>query len=239
MSKPSYKPAGRLKKSPDGTVRRSKIPIKPPIKPITPGEGYKKHKEEVVESIQAFFEPDATTLASFPGRPGPVDDIPKATIEALKAQADPEKVDLLASVTDEELEIARANRSEALAVEEKLAIIEMRGKGLPIAAIAARLERSTPTVSDFLRSIKSTVALAKIQMGAGALRLADRILEHADIDQSLEVMDRLDVLPKKVKESGTTGPQFNVVIGMPTGAQAGPPAIRIPSQADLESAQKA
>lgn len=218
--KKSYKAAGKTKKGADGTVRRVRAPRPRAAAPP--------------EAVREVLRPDPTSLMPSPSRPKPSDAVSGPVAASLKAAADPAEVDKLLSVTEEELEEVRKAGSPTLSPEEKVAIIEMRGKEMPIAAIAARLQRSANTVSAFLTSIRSTTALAQLHLRANALVLAERIVTHADIDQSLEVMDRLDVLNKKMKDAGAANTQFNIIVGMPGSPQAASPVIQVPSQKDLE-----
>lgn len=221
----SYKAAGKLKKGPDGTVRRVKPAPKPPPRPAA----------SVQRSIRAVVTPNPKILVPLPPRPNPVADIPASAVAVLKAAADPEKVLRAMTVTDDDLAEVKKAAPPTLSVEEKVAIIEMRANEIAISAIAARLGRSTATISNFLNSMRSTTELAQLHLRANALHLAERIVTHADIDQSLEVMDRLDVLNRKNKDAGGSGGnQFNIIVGMPSPGAPSPTTIVVPSQADLE-----
>lgn len=88
----------------------------------------------------------------------------------------------------------------------------MRAADIPITAIAKRLDRTPVAVRRFLKQYTSTVRQARQYFEAQAEKLAKRVVKHANVDQSIEVLDRIDVIPKKVQEAGM---QFNVVVGMP------------------------
>jgi hypothetical protein len=114
----------------------------------------------------------------------------------------------------------------------------MHTKGIPLEVIAARLARAPGTIRTFLSDYKPTTTLARAYFDAKAEALAARIVKHADVDQSLEIMDRLDVLNAKRKDASNTQTQFNVIVGMP-GNQQSPSPIPVPTQEAIEEARKA
>lgn len=122
-----------------------------------------------------------------------------------------------------------------LSPEEKAIIIELFHESVSRHRIADILNREVSTVSRFLARYQSTTTASRMYFEANADRLAHRVVKNANVDQSLEVLDRLDVLPKKDRREDTSGPRFNVVIGMP-GAAATPP---IPTQRAIEAARGA
>lgn len=99
--------------------------------------------------------------------------------------------------------------------------------------IAKELGRCPKTVATFLASFKSTGALARAYFEKESYGLAQRVVEQADVDQSLDVLDRLDILPKKRgEESGR--PSVVVCVGMP-----GAPALMPPAQVFVTRALEA
>lgn len=158
-------------------------------------------------------------------------------MQVMEAIADEAKVLELTSVTAEELAAVKKNPPKFLSTEEKLAILEMHTRGISTEVITARLARSESTIRKFLSDYKPTTMVAKAYFEAHAEKLAARIVKHADVDQSMEVMDRLDVLNKKQKDSGDHRTQFQVIVGMP-GTSSGGVSIPVPTQADIEIAQK-
>lgn len=157
-------------------------------------------------------------------------------MQVLEASADPDKVLELTSVTQEELDSVKKAAPKYLSTEEKLAILEMHSRRYATEVIASRLARSPETIRKFLSDYKPTTTLARAYFESNAEKLAARIVKHADIDQSLEIMDRLDVLNAKRKDTSNTQTQFNVIVGVPGNSQT-PSSIPVPSQADIEAAK--
>ena len=159
-----------------------------------------------------------------------------AAIEALEKVSDPKKVHELKSVTEAELEEIKKARPKNLSVEEKHAILEMYQLGYTTQIIAARLDRSFVAITRFLADYKPTTILAKAVFEANAEKLAYRVVRHADVEQSLEVMDRLKVLPKTAKDAGSGGSNFQIIVGGAT-AVSGQPSMPIPTQAEIIEAE--
>ena len=82
------------------------------------------------------------------------------------------------------------------------------------AQIAETLGCNISTVSRWLDTLHDTTDQAKATARNAAQKLTERVIRDADVDQSLEVLDRLDVLPRKERGAGA-GSQVNIVIGMP------------------------
>ena len=99
-----------------------------------------------------------------------------------------------------------------LSTSQQAEIIVLRGKSIGVREIARIVGCSHPTVIGYLRKYANTVDIAKATMKAGAQTLAERVIEKANVDQSLEVLDRLDALPKKRNDAGGA-PAFNIMIG--------------------------
>lgn len=133
-----------------------------------------------------------------------------------------------------ELEAERSHKPEFfLTAEEKSIIIELHHLGVSRRKIAGQLRRTVQTVSRFIQRYASTAAVSRMYFEANADKLAHRIVKQANVQESLEVMDRLDILSRK-RDAGTIGPSFNVVIGVP-GASSAP----IPTQQQVIEAKAA
>lgn len=100
-----------------------------------------------------------------------------------------------------------------LSRDEVAAILNLHRTGKSQVEIAQILGCDHSTVSRWLDKLVDTTELAKHTLRNGAQALAERVIADADVEQSLEVLDRLDVVPKKRDESQRTGIQIN--IGMP------------------------
>jgi predicted transcriptional regulator len=81
-------------------------------------------------------------------------------------------------------------------------------------AIAQIVGCTQPTVSRCLKEFADTRELAKLKAHNAAERLTKRVLDEADVDQSLEVLDRIGVLEKR--EHGKT-PSVQVNVGVSLG----------------------
>lgn len=124
-----------------------------------------------------------------------------------------------------------------LSLEEKVFILEHRfSKAQPWGdlRIAKALQRPRRTVTEFIERYRSTNVLAKAYLEREAENLAKRIARKANVEQSMEVLDRLDVLPKKDRKAVADqgGPQFSIIIGQSQGAHA----IPVPDQKAIEAA---
>lgn len=124
---------------------------------------------------------------------------------------------------------------EPLNIDEKLYIIEAHfEKNVSGKQIAKQLGRDTSTVTRFLRKYKSTVPLAKRLLEGSAEKLAERVIAKANVTEALEVLDRVDALPKKNRDTKSNdGPRFNVFVSMPGQQGAVPP---VPDQKAIEAA---
>ena len=82
--------------------------------------------------------------------------------------------------------------------------------------IGKALGRPTYTIERFLKKYRSTVSVARLQFEAHAEQIALQTIKDArgDAVAGLEIMGRLDVLPKKREDVQKPG-AFNIIIGMP------------------------
>lgn len=75
--------------------------------------------------------------------------------------------------------------------------LHLREQKLSCEEIGKRLNRSGEGVRRILEEWTPTADLAKATLRKGANTLADRVVAQADVAQALEVLDRLEVLPKR------------------------------------------
>jgi hypothetical protein len=160
---------------------------------------------------------------------------PETAIRRLANVADDKMVAELTSVSGQALADVKVARPKHLTVEEKLAALEMRRKDWPIQIIAARIDRSEATIKKFLADYMPTTDLARAVFEAGAERLAHRIVKHADVDQAMEVQNRLGVLKAPDKNAANTQTNFQVIVGMPSTSSE-PSSIPVPSQEIIDAA---
>lgn len=159
----------------------------------------------------------------------------KERVEAGKAFGTVTKDELDAIVADN-----RRGKTGKLVVEEKLVILELYAGGIPASTIARHLCRPQTTIDHFLRIYRSSVPMARLHFEANAEKLAQRIVDRADVNQALEVMDRMGVLEKKRDKESHAESRFQVVVGVVNtsgDAPKGIPAIPIPTQAQIQSAK--
>lgn len=186
----------------------------------------RKGKPKIVRN-GAKVEPSTLALAPFPP-PNPGSDL----IE-LREEVGGEIAEKFASryISPEELEYLRtATKGKALTSDEKIAILEMSVAGLEPTTIAARIGRDPSTVRNFLTRYRPKNTIAKAYLEANSDKLAKRIIKSANVEEAIEVLGRIDVLPKPLNAPvGNT--QFNIVVG----SAAGGPSI--PSQAQIEAAK--
>lgn len=134
-------------------------------------------------------------------------------------------------------EIKKLGKQGALTMDEKLGILEMYQNETDTNIIAQKFNRTPDAIRKFLWRYADTSKIARARLQGGAETLADRIVEQANVDQALEVMDRLDILSKK-REKAAPASSFNLIIGIPaaSGASRGQAAIPVPSQKQIDDA---
>ncbi len=111
-----------------------------------------------------------------------------------------------------------------LTLAEESLILQLANEGKSQTAIAQVLGCSQPTVSRVIHAFTDTREHAKRILHNGAAKLATKVVDASDVDQALEVLDRLDVAPKRVAAAGAG---VNILIGMP-GQAIGPDVIVLP-----------
>lgn len=131
------------------------------------------------------------------------------------------------------IEEIQAGKNQPMSTEEQVLILEAYfSRKLGPAAIAQEIGRPSSTVTRFIQRHISTAPIAKALIGNSAETLARRIIKHANVTESLEILDRVDALPKKRDKDATPTQNFNIIVGMP-GAKSAP---AIPDQAAIEAA---
>ena len=116
---------------------------------------------------------------------------------------------------------------------EIILALRLHQDGLTQTEIAHRLACHRSTICRLLADYADTRELAKHKMQHGALKLAERVIAEADVEQSLEVLDRLEVAPKRQTDTSRSGVQ--ILIGMP-GSPAGPdPLLVVNHNADYRT----
>lgn len=113
---------------------------------------------------------------------------------------------------------------------EKAHIMELHTAGSSQRQIARIVGRNRSTIQTVLAELSPTNALAKAHYAASALDLAKKATDKANVDQILEIHDRLGVLEKK--RDASVGTTFQVLVGMP-----GQPAGLAPTQAQVDAAK--
>ncbi len=99
-------------------------------------------------------------------------------------------------------------------------ILQMSAAGEPVKAIAAYFQIRAETVWRLLQKFADTSAEAKARLKMSAARLADAALlaadrgaQRGDGSVALELLDRLDVAPKRMAQASASGVQVMVVVG--------------------------
>lgn len=104
-------------------------------------------------------------------------------------------------------------------------LIALARAGKTQTEIAQALNCNISTVSRWLAQFEDTTELAKQRLKNSANTLAERVVKDADVEQSLEVLDRLEVLPKRQNDSNRTGVQ--IFVGMPSSPIGPDPVIQV------------
>ena len=105
-------------------------------------------------------------------------------------------------------------------------VLQQRAEGLSQDEIAQRLGFSQPSISHVIAQFTATDALAKLWVRGRSLKLTKagvlatlKAARKGDAEPALEMMDRLDVLPKRVEDAGA---KVQIVIGAAAGALPDP-----------------
>lgn len=105
-------------------------------------------------------------------------------------------------------------RKKHLTQTDTILALRLASEGLNQTQIAQRLAVSQPTISDLLNKFTDTRELAKARLNGSSYKLAERAIRDADVDQSLEMLDRLGVAEKRQQQTGQTG--ISIYIGQQT-----------------------
>lgn len=89
-------------------------------------------------------------------------------------------------------------------------LLDLHQRGLSQNQIARRLNVAQSTVAYWLSSFDDTRPLAKARLRAGALELAERVIERANPEEAIKTLQGLDVLESK--KGGDGG--VKVIIGV-------------------------
>lgn len=107
-------------------------------------------------------------------------------------------------------------------------ILKLRDADKTQTEIAAVIGCSVSSVCRCLQDFADTRLTAKAKLQNAALRLTERVIQDADVDQSLELLDRIGVAEKRQERTGATQ-GVQIVIGMPGQPAAQPPVLSITS----------
>lgn len=106
-------------------------------------------------------------------------------------------------------------------------ILKLSEAGKTQTEIAAIVGVNQSTVSRTLSELTDARYLAKAILHRGATKLAERIVKDANVAESIEVLERIEVIkPKQQADSG--GGRVQILIGMP-GQPAGPLPVIVQS----------
>lgn len=103
-------------------------------------------------------------------------------------------------------------------------VLSLSRQGITQTVIAQQLGISQATVSRVLDRYIDTRELAKLRLHNSAASLAERVIKDANVEETLEVLDRIDVVAKRQSEGKHTG-GVQVVVLMPGQQQLEPPVI--------------
>lgn len=217
------------------------------------GKGLRKHRlnpeslkkvvvEEEIEALKAENRTANGRRRPKPGFKRAPPEVKKDGLINLKAFGDPNRPDPKGDLLKEKVEdlnqemLEDGRRSRGLILEEKIFILDAYyTKNWGPKRIGKFLGRPSSTISRFLDRYRSTASMAKLHMEAQAENLAKRVTAKANVEEAMEVLDRLDVLPKKDRKT-PENTSFNIIVGMP-GAPGTRGAIPVPSQKQIEAAR--
>lgn len=115
----------------------------------------------------------------------------------------------IVDLSEAEKEGADKGRRRLIPTEVRL-ILELKANGLSQRQIAARLNVNQATVSRWLAAFDDNRALAKARLRGAALELADRIIDRANAEEAIKVLEGLDVLQKSKGDGGAV----KVIVGV-------------------------
>lgn len=136
-------------------------------------------------------------------------------------------------ISAEELEYLRTeHKGNQLSADEKIAILEMSVAGLVPTVIGTRIGRNPATVRSFLTKYRSRNTIARAYIESKSDAIARKVVKNATVEEALEILHRIDVLPKPAEKQQTAQNQFQIVVG----AVANGPVM--PSQAQIDAAKE-
>lgn len=105
-------------------------------------------------------------------------------------------------------------------------------KPVSTAEIARRLKVPYHRVERFLKSLAPGRAYAEMLVESTLPQHVERITEFANVEQSMEMLHRANILDKR-NDTQPQGSSMVVMVGMP-----GQPALHAPTQAQLDAAKR-
>lgn len=103
---------------------------------------------------------------------------------------------------------------------EKNDILIASQSGKTIKEIAFSFGRDQSTISKILKDLRPTTALARATILAKASELVDRVLEKADVDQAIDILQRanIGVLEPLAKGGGGSGGNVGILVSVSPGS---------------------
>lgn len=117
---------------------------------------------------------------------------------------------------------------------EEILILQLHAEGKTQTAIAQVIGCSQPTVSRVVNDYTDSRVLAKAVLHKNAQALAERVVKHANVEEALEVLERIEVVAPKRQEQRAGN--VSIVIGMPGQAAGVAPVIDV--SASLSPAER-
>ena len=183
-------------------------------------------KSKIVKPNGVKVEPSSLALTPFPP-PNPAADLIELRDESNRKE--------FASkyISAEELEHLRTeHKGNQLSPDEKIAILEMSIAGLAPTVIGVRIGRSPETVRNFLSKYRPRNTLAKAYIESQSEKIARKVVRQANVEESLEILHRINVLPKPIEKPQQAANQFSIIVG----ASANGPSM--PTQAVIDAAKE-
>ena len=166
---------------------------------------------EVPDELSASSQPDIPAEVELQGSPAPSEDT--YGTPPVGVSEDPHAVPSVTPALDAASNVPVVSKFNRHFTTQEIQIaLQLREKGLSLREIAVKLDRSIEGVRNIIAEWTPTRDLAKAILKKNAHKFAEKIVTQADVDQSMEVLDRLDVLPKKERDSG--GNKVQVIIGL-------------------------
>lgn len=143
-----------------------------------------------------------------------------------------------ATIGGAHVETTTKQRSNAakLSFEDMILAAQLSDAGNSHEAIAAQLKVHRTTIGRALSLFGDTRAVAKKRLQAAAAQLADVAITASQIagatgnaEPALEILDRLETLPRRHPAGEGAGPRIMVVVGQPS-LQALPPGLAVLDQ---------